>query len=201
MAFILMDADPIAYWGLIVAIISGVIALVAAVAAIYAAVYAKAAPTKEDLARVEKHVASTSALMDVQRRREELARKAARVPITVRGQTLAVEPTILHLTVKDPAFILREIDLRNEANSTTATVPCTHASGQQYTAIVTVQEMSLWFLTGNPTVSPQRMRLAIWAHLEIEGDVYPRDITVTVTSHNVQDPTKPNQLITGFNIE
>jgi hypothetical protein len=57
---ILIEVDPMAFWGLIVAIISAVIALVAAVAAIYAAVYAKAAPTRDDLIRVEQNTAATS---------------------------------------------------------------------------------------------------------------------------------------------
>ena len=60
MATIIVDADPIAVWGLVVAIIGIFVGLVAAIAAIYAAVYAKAAPTKGDLARVEQNTATTS---------------------------------------------------------------------------------------------------------------------------------------------
>ena len=52
--------DPIALWGLVVAIAGIVVSMVAAVAAIYAAVYAKRAPAKEDLDQVQKDTAATS---------------------------------------------------------------------------------------------------------------------------------------------
>ncbi|MGA8669966.1 MAG: hypothetical protein WB679_08825 [Terracidiphilus sp.] len=193
MLLMLYDAAPIALWSLIVAIIGAVIALVAAVAAIYAAVYAKAAPTKEDLRRVEEHTAATSDHLNSQRKREELAHKAARISIAIHGQTIGNEPMTLHLTLKDPAVTLMDLDLCNESQSLLGSVPCKHVTGMQYTAKVSTQVMGLWFASGTPVQTVQRARLVVRAHLDIEGKVFPREMTVLATSFFAKDIDKPTQ--------
>ena len=57
---LLLDTDPIALWGLIVAIIGVLIAIPAAWGAVRAITYAKAAPTAKDLERVEGNTLRTS---------------------------------------------------------------------------------------------------------------------------------------------
>ena len=55
-----LDTDPIAVAGLVVAIIAVAVAIPAAIAAVRALEYAKAAPTADDLARVEGNTRRTS---------------------------------------------------------------------------------------------------------------------------------------------
>lgn len=201
MLMLLYEADPIAVWSLIVAIIGAVIALVAAVAAISAAVYAKAAPTKEDLKRVEEHAAATSDHLNSQRKREELADKAARVSIAIHGQTIGNEPMTLHLTLKDPAVTLMDLDLCNESQSLLGSVPCKHVTGMQYTATVSTQVMSQWFASGTPIQTVQRARLIVRAHLDIEGKAFPREMTVLATSFSAKDINRPTQLTSGVLVD
>src|SRR5690242_5850820 len=93
---LLLFYDPIAVWGLVVAIIGVVVGVVAAVAAIYAAYYAKKAPTADDLARVEQNtshleevrtgIASLEARSKRQEDADALAARARLVSVTVSGQ-------------------------------------------------------------------------------------------------------------------
>jgi hypothetical protein len=43
---LILDADPVAVWGLVVAVVAAVAAIIAAVAAIWTLVYAKEAPPR-----------------------------------------------------------------------------------------------------------------------------------------------------------
>lgn len=63
MLYMLLADSPIVVAGLVIAIVGIVIAMVAAVAAISAARYAKAAPTKEDLDKVQEKTTATSELV------------------------------------------------------------------------------------------------------------------------------------------
>lgn len=108
--------DPIAVGGLVV----GAIRAVAAIAAAY---YAKNSPIKEDLARVENHLAE-------QTRRESLACRADRRSISVHGDAALGESLELLFIFEDLGAILLRADLINNANTLTASVECDQQTPQ-----------------------------------------------------------------------
>jgi hypothetical protein len=108
----------------IIAIIGVVIAVVAAVAAIYAAVYAKAAPTRDDLARVEENTAhleevkasivSLNDRMLRQQKHDALISRANHVPVTVSGGSPIRRPLRLFLQTADQSVFFSRVELFNE---------------------------------------------------------------------------------------
>lgn len=119
--------DPIAVWGLVVAIIGVVVGIVAAMAAIYAAYYSKKAPTADDLAKVEQNTAhleevrTTISSVDSRLKKQEDAAairiRANRVSIVASGNMAGTVPFPLQLFVRGPKpsnLSLTHVELCNE---------------------------------------------------------------------------------------
>src|ERR1700722_11748645 len=122
-----MNDHSIALWGLWVAVVAAVAAIIAAIAAIWTLVYAKDAPTKDDLARVEKNTAhleevrSGIASVDTQFKKQDEVDKlkilANRVSIAASGYQSGNVPLPLELNVKEsqePGFNINHLELYNE---------------------------------------------------------------------------------------
>lgn len=179
---LLMDYDPMAEWGLAVASISALIALVAAIAAVYAAIYAKAAPTKEDLARVEKHTAESSHHLKQQSHREELAGKAQAVPIVISGENQPTEALNLLLTVheKHVPLTLTRVGLYNENGSLFGKVECIRTpEAHQYEAKIPSDMFLDWF-RGRHSLSPEAGRLRLRVYMNIDDHEAYREVPVQV---------------------
>jgi len=199
MLALLVDADPIAVWGLIVGIISALIALVAAIAAIYAAVYAKAAPTKDDLARVEENTAhledvrerigSVDSRLKKQEEAEQLRLRAKRISITARGNTTGNAPFELQLSiagVNDANFSATHVELYNERDNSFGSFPCSRTDNPNvldFNAAIPMQAMGTWFHSGTPDQTLHRMRLKLRVSLSAGDFEVSRDMAVIVISN------------------
>jgi hypothetical protein len=191
MATLFLQPDPIAVWGLGVAVFGAIVGVVAAVAAIYAAKYAKAAPTKEDLKRVEEHAAATSEHLGMQRARAELQLQANRVSLSVHGKNEATQPLALHLAIKDPSVRVISIELRNEADSLFGSIPCECVSELEYTAPIVPEMTRRWFNAGTHVNSQasNHMQLQLHIFMEVDGIKVSRSMVVRLISSQVLDPS------------
>ena len=196
MLALLIEVDPIALWGLIVGIVSAVIALVAAVAGILAAKYAKAAPTTEDLARVEGNtahleevrasIASVDSRLRKQEDAERLKRRANRVSIDARGYQSGTAPLDLQLFVKPPQesdFSVTDLELCNEHGNLFGSFPCSrmgNPDGLNFCAAIPMENMGEWFRGGtpDPRLNGRRLKLRVWMSMG-GGEVF-RDMGVIV---------------------
>jgi hypothetical protein len=152
---LLVDADPIAVWGLLVGIISAVIALVAAIAAIYAAVYAKAAPTKEDLERVAENTAHLEevkaklARMDSRHEQQEYRERvrllADKVSMSVSGKNASTEPFVLHLKTKDAHVVPMTVELHDDTKALFGSFDVNAGADDGWEAIIDPESMNRWF--------------------------------------------------------
>src|SRR5580658_7789786 len=127
LVLVLLAYDPMAVWGLVVAIVGVVISLIAAVAAIYAAYYAKKAPTAEDLAKVVENtshleevrtgVLSVDTRMKRQEQADDLVSRANGVSISVKGEAEASQPLSMYLTGTEPTIHFTRVAFRSEAGN------------------------------------------------------------------------------------
>jgi hypothetical protein len=172
--------DPIAVAGLVVGAIS-------AIAAIAAAYYAKGSPTKEDLARVEEHLAE-------QNRRDSLARRAERLSISVNGDAALGEPLQLLFIVEDPGAILLHADLINNANALTGSVECRQQASKIFNATVETGFVFLWYASGE-AITPSQSSLKIRAFFTIDGAEAERTFSVELrrSIRYLPEPTPPGE--------
>jgi hypothetical protein len=170
--------DPIAVGGLTVGAVS-------AVAAIAAAYYAKKSPTKEDLARVEDHLAE-------QNRRESLARRADRLSISVHGDAYLTESLELVFVLEDPGAVLLRAGLINNASTLTASVECAPQAPHIFSATVDTGFVFLWYQSGEVTGTGRRA-LKIRASFTIDGAEADRAFPVELrrSTRYLPEPTPP----------
>lgn len=215
----LFDADPIAVWSLLVAIVAVLVAIPAAIAAALALKYAKAAPTANDLARVEGNTAATSEHLEEvkanvarvvsrlkqQREIQELRLRASRVSITARGNQAGNAPYKVNLSLKDPSASLTHVELFNENGNAFGSFPCSKAdnpSGLEYVAVIPITNMGEWFRGGTPVQALTRMRLKLTVWMSIDDDVeVSRDMAVividTMLRSNLANPREQGYILEG----
>lgn len=179
--------DPIAVWGLVVGAIGTAAAVVGAVAAIYAARYAKASPTKEDLARVEEHLAE-------QNKRELLSVRVEHVAVFVTARSPWTDPLGLNFALKDPDVTLLRVGLLNNRDMRTETASCAQTGPLTYTAVVDRGVAQKWFDSAGETPHNSRP-LKIRALIRIDGTEHHRDLSVQMTRG--QTPTGTVWLLDG----
>lgn len=193
-SYLLLAYDPIAVSGLVVAIIGVAVGIVAAVAAIYAAMYAKAAPTKEDLARVEANtehleevragIASMNARLKKQEDVEQLQKRANRVSMAAMGNQSGTVPFDLMLSLrepKEPNLSLTHVELHNEQGNSFGSFPCaTNGNQTLYRAAIPMDTMGSWFHAGTPDQLVQRRRLKLKVCMSMNGAEVSRDMAVVL---------------------
>jgi hypothetical protein len=170
--------DPIAVGGLAVGAVS-------ALAAIAAAYYAKKSPTKEDLARVEGHLAE-------QNRRESLARRADRLSISVHGDASLTEPLELVFVLEDSGAVLLRADLLNDASTLTGSIGCAQQAPRIFRATVDTGFVFLWYQSGEVTGTGRRA-LKMRASFTIDGAEADRVFPVELrrSMRHLPEPTPP----------
>jgi hypothetical protein len=172
-----MDDHSIAVWGLWVALVAAVAAIVAAIAAIKTLVYAKEAPTKDDLARVEKNTAESTQHLKRQSERDEFAAMAQAVPIAVTGESHPTEPLSILLTVRDRGIPLTRLGLYNEHGSLFGIVLCKRISDLQYQAEIPSDTFGVWFNAGR-FLSQTHAALRVRVYMSIQGKETHREVPV-----------------------
>lgn len=191
-----MNDHSIALWGLWVAVVAAVAAIIAAVAAIWTLVYAKDAPTKDDLAKVEKNtghleevrsgIASVDTRLKKQDEADQLKKIANRVSIAARGYQSGNVPLPLELNVKEsqaPGFNINHLELYNERDLPFGSFPCTRIEGRpnlDYRASIPMKTIGDWFRSGTPDEMVHRRRVKIKVWMSMNGVEVPRDVTVIV---------------------
>jgi hypothetical protein len=174
--------DIIAVSGLVIAGAGTIAAIVAAAKSVTAVRLAREAPTKEDLKRVEDHLAEVDGHLHEQNKRELLSSLAERVSITVTTQQGPMnEPLTLLLKLEDRTVTLLRIELVNSLGMLSGASECLPFGDPPdplcFTATVTQQTAQQWFNTGNPHLIRAFMRI---------GDREPhRSFSVFVTQ-NIQ---------------
>jgi hypothetical protein len=210
-----LDADPVAIWSLVVAVIAAVAAIIAAAAAIWTLVYAKEAPTKDDLARVEQNTAhleevrSKIASMDKRQRSqqelESLYGKARRLSILVSGQDDIPQPLRVNLTIKDSTALLSRVELFNEVGSVFGSVDCVRNPDAElaFRAVIEFQTVSRWKAAGTMVQAYNRVRLNLRVYMFFEGhevEVF-RDMAVHVTDESRRLEGAIQQTVSAIRIE
>jgi hypothetical protein len=159
-------------------------------------VFAKAAPTKEDLARVEQNtaqiedvratIASVDSRLKKQEDTEALRIRASRVSITVMGNQAGNAPYPLELFIKqteEKNVSLTHLELYNEHGNAFGSFPCTHTGhpdGLHFQANIPLATMADWYRSGTPVQTVNRMRLKLKVWMTMNGIEVPRDMAVTV---------------------
>lgn len=197
---LLMVYDPVAVWGLVVAIIGVIVGTVAAVAAIYAAVYAKAAPTREDLARVEQNTGTTTGhlenvhseimrlneRMDKEPEREALRSLAMRVMPRIVGAIEREAPTaIFTLSTDDANVTFTRVYLVSENRSLVDSVQCemkSYPTMQQAIVKVDGAKFKEWLAAGTKT-GELDWTAYLTVYLTIKGHAGEADIWPKVRIH------------------
>jgi hypothetical protein len=207
---LLFEADPIAVGGLVVGIVAAVAAIVGAIAAIYAAVYAKAAPTKDDLARVETNTAHLEEVrsklermdsrFNSQQELEILKAKAQRIHISVEGSNDASSaPLAVTLTLKEPSVVLTRVELYNEVGNSFGGADCVPNDEVRYIATLDSQTFRTW-MNGGTMQSVSKVRCILRVHMlfdEKEPEVF-REMSINLS--NVMKQTM-NGMISCSHIE
>lgn len=187
MLILLNFADPIAVWGLAVAIIGAAIALIAAVAAIYAAIYAKAAPTKEDIGRVELNTAESTRHLRKQTERDELAARAERVSFSVWGQDPLNYGLTVLITCHDEQTLVTGIGLYNEHGTLFGTAGCVRQPDGNYMTEIDAETLNNWYHGGtHVVVGHGYMRVNLRVHIAIDGQETYRQFAASLSQTMVE---------------
>lgn len=163
-----------------VAIASLILTAIGAVAACIAAYFSWKAPSKEDLARVERNTAESSLHQKKQSHREELAARAQAVPIVVTGENHPSEHLTLLLTIHErhAPLTLTRVGLYNENGSFFGTVECTPTSyAHQFEAEIAPNMFQDWFQGRRGTASEDG-QLQLRVYMTIDAHEAYRDISV-----------------------
>lgn len=178
---LLLETDPIAVAGLVVAVIGVIVGVVAAVAAIYAAVYAKAAPTKEDLARVEQNTAESTRHLQRQTQRDELAARIERVPLEIWGQDPLNQDLNVYIRCPVDDALPTRISFYNEHGALFGTSAVVRTPDDNYLGVVQADVATLWFHGGTPvSVGHGRTRVIVRINLAIDGQEGYREIAASL---------------------
>ncbi len=214
MLMLLYEADPIAMWSLVAGVVAAVAAIVAAVAAIFAAVYAKAAPSKDDLKRVEEHAAATSthlekvhtniARMDERLHKQyennSLISQAERMSITVHGMGTAGESLPIDLVINDPDTALLRLELYDTVGTLFGSVECTRVEPLAYNAVLDAPLALRWFNAGAADTSNKRL-LSIRAYMSLPGQEVWRHFPVYMTEGIRQVEERPDERGTVYIVD
>jgi hypothetical protein len=159
--------------------------VIGAIAASLAAYFAWKSPTKEDLARVEGHLAE-------QNRRESLARRADRLSISVHGDSYLTDPLELLFVLEDPGAVLLRADLLNNANTLTGSVECMQQAPRIFRATVETGFVFLWHNSGDTKGTGTRA-LKMRAIFTIDGADADRAFPVELrrSMRHLPEPTPP----------
>lgn len=204
---LLFDSNELHTWGFWIGIIAALAAIVAAVAAVWALVYAKDAPTKEDLAQVEKNtshleeVRSNIERMDKRLHRQEefeaLLTKAREVSIAVNGQDDAGKPLHVYLVLQDPTVVLTRLELFNEVRSVFGSTRCDCVGELTYQAKLDPMMAKRWIGGGTTAQMLNRVRVILRVYMligEDKNEVY-RDMAVHLTEGMRRIEGTPTQTV------
>jgi len=164
-----LSTDQIAWWGFVCAVVAAVCAVWSGIASTAAAKYAKDAPTKEDLKRVEDHVAVTSHHLEHQSWREELNDGASRVSIAVEGRDFQDEPLVVHLRLQDPSVRLIRIDMLSESGTLYGGGSCDMKEPDHYIAELDSRKVANWFNAGERKGNTSQLWLRVFMGFEEDG--------------------------------
>jgi hypothetical protein len=137
--------DIIAISGLVIGGAGTIAAIVAAAKAVTAVRLAKEAPTKEDLWRVESHIARVDGHLSEQNERESLTKLAQRVSISVTGEHRMNHPLTLSLKIKDPSVTLIRVELINDVDMLSGEADCLRLDSLNFSSTVLPQVAQQWF--------------------------------------------------------
>jgi hypothetical protein len=180
--------DTITIVGLVIGIVSAIAAVIAAIAAVAAVLYAKKAPTKEDLERVETHIARVDDHLSEQNQRDLSTSRAERVSISVNGRNRLIEPLTLVLTVKDPGVTLLRIELVNDLGMFSGMTDCLPSDPLSFIATIPPEVAQRWFGSCRTGLSTNQKLAPIRAFMKIEGREVHRTFSVNMTELTQQWP-------------
>ena len=185
----LFDYDPIAVWGLVVAIIGVVVGIIAAVAAILAAKYAKHGPTSDDLARVEQNTShleevrsGITSLVKRQKDADALAARARLVDIMVSGEGEVGKDLSVLLASAASGVSLTRLELLTELGTSFGTVTCRSQVPLQFVATISSFQLGSW-KGGGTTINmyATRLVLRVWMTFDDQTGEASKDMPVTLS--------------------
>lgn len=166
---------------------AAVAAIVAAIAAIRTLVYAKEAPTKDDLAKVEKNTAESTAHLRRQTEQDVLRAKVERVPLSVWGQDPQNQNLLVKIKCGDTDAFPTRIDLRNEHGTLFGTCAVVRGPDNEYWTEIDADALVRWRDGGTRVVvGPGYSRLVLRIYLVIEGQEGHRDIAASLTQMQME---------------
>jgi hypothetical protein len=172
--------DIIAISGLVIGGAGTIAAIVAAFKAVTAVRLAKEAPTKEDLGRVESHIAQVEGHLAEENQRVQLSRLVERVSISVSGRIWSGAPLTLKLSVTDPNVAISHIDLINSRDMLTGGFDCSPSDPLSFTATLPPGTLERWFNSGDSDLSTDRKHVLIHAVIKIGEQETQRTFSVIV---------------------
>jgi len=191
LGLILLTADPIAIWTLVVAIATLAVGIAAAWATFH---YGRKAPTQDDLARVEQNtahleevrsgIASVDARMKRQEQADDLVSRARAASISVKGEADANQPLSICLTGTEPTIHFTRVDFRSEAGNVFGMSECI-ATGSvfEYVASLSPETLREWRNAGTGvTLVSTRQILRVWMRFDDQSRQVYRDMAVNITS-------------------